>query len=71
MGAKKKATASSRVQRFNSQNKIGTRVAYMGAGAPFVTKTRTMASVASSGDPVVFIEGISGYVHLSHVEVIQ
>ena len=71
MQTKKTAAAHSAADKFNRANKIGTRVTYMTAGAPLVTKTRTLASVASSGDPVVFIEGVSGYVHLSHVEVVK
>lgn len=71
MQTKKSAAAHSAADKFNRTNKIGTGVSYHGGTTPLLTKTRTLASVASSGDPVVFLEGVTGYVHLEAVEVIK
>ena len=72
MGAKKKATASSRVQRFNSQNKIGTRVRVTRIdNTKFETNTRYVAFVSDSGYPVILIDGVATPYNISLVEVIQ
>lgn len=72
MGAKKKATASSRVQRFNSQNKIGTRVRVTRIdNTKFETNTRSVAFVSDSGYPVILIDGVATPYNISLVEVIQ
>ncbi|MCP4365399.1 MAG: hypothetical protein GY800_08905 [Planctomycetes bacterium] len=36
----------------------------------FVTDTLGYAFYALSGEPVVFVDGVSGYVSLDHVEVL-
>jgi len=75
MGTKKKATASSRVQRFNSDNKIGTPVTRYALidplSIPMITKTKGFAYVSASGHAVIHVEGVSGYVLLESVEVIK
>jgi len=36
-------------------------------GQKYSTKTRSAAFISNSGEPVVFLEGVSGYCALSHV----
>lgn len=67
----KKAEAA--VAAFNAKAPIGTPVRYWkglreGDGAEGTV--RSEAYVSASGDPVVFIHGCSGYMALSHVEVL-
>jgi len=75
MGAKKKATASSKADRFNSENKVGTPVTRYALidplSIPMITKTKGLAYVSASGDAVIHVEGVSGYVLLESVEVLK
>jgi hypothetical protein len=60
---------------FNRANPIGTMVRYwrgFKAGEPSGQgKTRSLAWVMPSGTAVVLIEGTSGGIALTHVEVVQ
>ena len=62
------------VAKFNRANEIGTPVRYwLGAksGSPSGTaKVRGPAFLAGGHTPVVWLVGVSGYVALTHVEVI-
>lgn len=59
------------VDRFNAKFKIGDEVTYYENLLPVCTpqtlKTRSAAYLADSGHPVVFLEGISGYVSVFHI----
>ena len=54
-----------------NQNPIGTRVVYWPTlhRAGKRTMTRSKAFLSNSGAPVVFVDGIPGYVHIEHVEI--
>ena len=64
-----------KVEIFNKQNVIGTKVVYW----PYLlnshhrdgqrTKTTSNAFLSQSGAPVVFVEGINGYVHIGCIEI--
>lgn len=54
-----------------NRNPIGTDVVYWPTmhRAGKRTKTRSAAFLSKSGTPVIFVEGVSGYVHIEHVEI--
>jgi hypothetical protein len=54
-----------------NRNPIGTEVVYWPTlhRAGKRTKTRSAAFLSNSGTPVIFVEGVSGYVHVEHVEI--
>lgn len=61
-----------RVIRWNGRNPIGVAVlCKMDSGEIRLTKTRSFAFMANSGDPVIFLEGIAGYYLLTRVEVVK
>ena len=64
-----------KAEGFNADYSVGTPVLFrhvLGDDSKISrTKTRSEAFVAASGDAVVFLEGISGFVALSHCEVID
>ena len=54
-----------------NRNPIGTHVVYwptLHRGGKR-TKTRGEAFLSNSGAPVVFVDGVSGYVHVGHIEI--
>lgn len=58
------------VNHFNALCPVGTPVRYwrtLPLGPTLDTRTRSEAFLADSGSPVVFLEGVSGYVSLFHV----
>jgi len=63
-------TAQQKVDAIN-EYPIGTEVVYW----PILhkhgkrTKIRGKAHVSYSGQPVIFVEGVNGYVHTDHVEI--
>ena len=62
-------TPQEQVTVFN-KNPVGSQVTYW----PVLhrdgkrTTTRSEAFLSKSGTPVVFVEGVSGYVHIEHVQ---
>ena len=57
--------------RWNANHPVGTPVRYwtmVREGAGKVSKTRSLAEVLSGHTAVVWIEGVSGCVDLSHVD---
>lgn len=58
------------VMLFN-ENPVGTEVTYWPVrhrnGKR--TKTRSKAFVSNSGSPVVFVEGVAGYVSIEHIDI--
>lgn len=54
-----------------NRNPLGTEVVYWPTlhRAGKRTRTRSKAFISSSGTPVVFVDGVSGYVHVGHVEI--
>jgi hypothetical protein len=66
--------ADAAAREFNSRAPIGTIVRYwrgLREGDGRRGRTRSIAYIASSGDAVVFIEGCSGYVALTHVDLLD
>lgn len=63
------------IDMFNQNNPVGTEVRYWrGAkeGEPSGQgKTSSDAFICNSGYPVIFIKGCSGYICLTHVEVVE
>ena len=63
-------TKSEQVKLMN-RNPLGTNVTYW----PTLhkngkrTRTRSAAFLSKSGAPVIFVDGIPGYVHIEHVEI--
>lgn len=58
---------------FNADNRIGTRVRYwpgVRQGPGVESRTRSVAQLLASGEPVVWVEGHAACIALSHVEVI-
>lgn len=64
------------VEAWNLKFDVGTRVRYWSVMPPlkgdrgFVTATRSEAEFRN-GTPTVFLDGVSGYVHLAHVEPVR
>jgi hypothetical protein len=73
MNSKKKSDAISAADKWNRRYKIGTPVTRYAAINPLAypteTKTRSLAFVAESGDAVILVESIAGYVLLESVVV--
>jgi len=70
----RRARARIKADGFNADYSVGTLVRYrsvLGNSAFRETKTRSEAFVAASGDVGIFLEGISGFVALSHCEVVS
>lgn len=66
-----RAQAETAARHFNESHPVGGLVRYwkgLRQGDGTVGKTRSEAYVTDSGDAVVFIEGVSGYVALTHVQ---
>jgi hypothetical protein len=63
-------TPTQQVEAMN-RNPIGTDVVYWPTlhRAGKRVKTRSEAFLSNSGTPVIFVEGVSGYVHVEHVEI--
>lgn len=67
------AKAQREVERFNAQHPIGTPVRYwrgLREGEGTVSRTRSAAALMSD-HASVWIEGVSGSIALSHVEVLS
>lgn len=73
MISKKKSDAISAADKWNRRYKIGTPVTRYSAIDPLAyptdTKTRSLAFVSESGDSVIMVESIAGYVLLESVVV--
>ena len=65
-------TPKQQVEAMN-RNKIGTNVVYWPTlplhRSGKRTKIRSAAFLSKSNSPVIFLEGIAGYVHVEHVEI--
>jgi len=62
------------VDRFNEDFKPGDELEYWSVlpfGPPVVAKVRSEAFLDSSGHPVVFLEGVSGYVSVYHCKKVS
>ena len=63
------------VAKFNKRNPVGSTVrywrGYKGGDPTGYGKTKTTAQVLPSGTAVVWIEGCTGCIALSHVEVVN
>ena len=66
------------IEAFNERAPVGTRAVYwptVGVNGIIMhkggkrTHTRSEAFLSKSGYPVVFLEGIAGYVHIDHVDL--
>lgn len=72
-----KGYADQDVARFNAEVPVGTRVRYWPVlparpnDEPFLTKTRSPAWPLGHGAGVVMVEGKTGGVAISHVEVVR
>lgn len=67
--------AEADARRFNTAHAIGTAVLYWAGPMPTVfpgkpAKTRTEAFVSDGGDAVVFLEGVRGFIALTHVQAV-
>lgn len=62
--------ASKEAKQWNDAHPVGTSVVYqkVRGGEYFSTTTRSEAYVATSGDAVVFLTGVSGFYLLSFVQ---
>lgn len=61
-------------REFNEKHRVGQSVRYysvIGDPAFVETRTRSMAATLSSGQPVVLVEGRTGYVALEAIEPIE
>ena len=63
-------TPQQQIEAIN-RNPIGTNVIYWPTlhRSGKRTKIRSEAFISNSGAPVIFVEGISGYVHVGHIEI--